>query len=144
MELNDPARIHQAMEGAAGVREVAQDDYLAPRTEIEKKICALWEKLLHLQRVGVKDNFFELGGHSLLAVRLFAEIEKLTGRKLPLVTLFQAPTVEELAGLLDETKSGRARSVLVPVQAGGSGETHASRAADLRNQIARPDRTRGV
>jgi amino acid adenylation domain-containing protein/FkbH-like protein len=120
MELNDPARIHRAMEGAAGVREVAQDDYLAPRTEIEKKICALWEKLLHLQRVGVKDNFFELGGHSLLAVRLFAEIEKLTGRKLPLVTLFQAPTVEELAGLLDETKSGRARSVLVPVQAGGS------------------------
>jgi len=120
VELNDPARIHQAIEGRAELRAVAQDDYVAPRTEIEKQICALWEKLLHVERVGVKDNFFELGGHSLLAVRLFAELEKISGHKLPLVTLFQAPTVGELASLVDDTRGARARSVLVPVRESGS------------------------
>jgi amino acid adenylation domain-containing protein/FkbH-like protein len=120
MQLNDPARIHQAIEGRVEVRHGAQDDYVAPRTEIEKQICGLWEKLLHVERVGVTDNFFELGGHSLLAVRLFAELEKITGHKLPLVTLFQAPTVEELACLVDDTRGTRARSVLVPVRESGS------------------------
>src|SRR6185437_9811245 len=120
MEMNDPARIYDAIEGSMGTRSSAQIDYVAPRTDIEKKICALWEKLLHVERVGVTDNFFELGGHSLLAVRLFAELEKITGHKLPLVTLFQAPTVEELACLVDDTRGTRARSVLVPVRESGS------------------------
>jgi len=119
-EFNDPVRIHEAIEGMAETRSVAQDDYVAPRTEIEKKICGLWEKLLHIGRVGVTENFFELGGHSLLAVRLFAELEKMTGHKLPLVTLFQAPTVQQLAARVDDGESGPARSVLVAVRPKGS------------------------
>jgi FkbH-like protein len=119
MGLNDPRRIHEAMEGKSEVRHGANSGYVAPRTELEKKICALWEKLLRIERVGVTDNFFELGGHSLLAVRLFAELEKITGRKLPLVTLFQAPTIEELARLADADHQGK-RSVLVPVREKGS------------------------
>jgi amino acid adenylation domain-containing protein/FkbH-like protein len=119
MGLNDPLRIHQVMEGKTEMRHGAKSDYKAPRTEIEKKICALWERLLRVERVGVMDNFFELGGHSLLAVRLFAELEKITGRKLPLVTLFQAPTIEELARLADDNQNSR-RSVLVPVREKGS------------------------
>jgi FkbH-like protein len=119
-ELNDPARIHQAIEGKTEVRSGDRAGYVAPRTEIEKQICELWQKLLHIDRAGVTDNFFELGGHSLLAVRLFAELEKLTGHKLPLVTLFQAPTVEELARLVDDSQTNRARSVLVPVREKGS------------------------
>jgi amino acid adenylation domain-containing protein/FkbH-like protein len=118
LELNDPALIHQVIEGRAELRSGAQADYVAPRTDVEKQICVLWQKLLHIERVGATDNFFELGGHSLLAVRLFAELEKLTGRKLPLVTLFQAPTVEELARLVDD--GNRGRSVLVPVREKGS------------------------
>ncbi|HWC60924.1 MAG TPA: phosphopantetheine-binding protein, partial [Verrucomicrobiae bacterium] len=118
-QLNDAARIHQAIEGKAETRTGAKVDYVAPRNEIEKKICALWEKLLHIERVGVTDNFFELGGHSLLAVRLFADLEKITGRKLPLVTLFQAPTVEELAQLVGDNQKGQ-RSVLVAVREKGS------------------------
>lgn len=120
LELNDAAKIHQAIESKAHTRSAPQTGYIAPRTEIEKQICGLWQKLLRIDRVGVKDNFFDLAGHSLLAVRLFAELEKVTGHKLPLVTIFQAPTVEELARAATESRTAALRSVIVPIQANGS------------------------
>src|SRR5262249_46214139 len=61
----------------------------------------------------------ELGGHSLLAVRLFSEIERSVGRKFPLVTLFQAPTIEELARVFERT-AAVGTSLLVPIQTHGS------------------------
>ncbi|HTL18897.1 MAG TPA: alpha/beta fold hydrolase [Patescibacteria group bacterium] len=73
--------------------------------------------MLHVKPVGITDDFFDLGGHSLLAVRLFAEIEKLTGRKFPLVTLFQAPTIQQLARVLSQEQG--AGSLLVPIQPKG-------------------------
>ena len=120
MELNDPLKIQQAVEKKYGLSSSRQADYVSPRTQLEKQLCHLWQKLLRVERVGLKDNFFELGGHSLLAVRLFSELEKLTGQKLPLVTVFQASTVEDLARAASGGQSGSARSTVVPVQANGS------------------------
>lgn len=120
LKLNDAAKIQRAIEGKVHTRSATQAGYVAPRTEIEKQICELWQKLLRIDRVSVRDNFFDLGGHSLLAVRLFAELEKLSGNKLPLVTIFQAPSVEELARAATETQATPSRTVLVPVQASGS------------------------
>src|SRR5260370_22447003 len=71
-----------------------------PRDMLEQQLVKIWEKILCVRPVGLTDNFFELGGHSLIAVRLSSEIKKLTGRSLPLATLFQAPTVGELARIL--------------------------------------------
>ncbi|MBA3354610.1 MAG: amino acid adenylation domain-containing protein [Pyrinomonadaceae bacterium] len=94
--------------------------FVAPRNELELQLTKMWEKVLGVQPVGVTDNFFDLGGHSLLAVRLFAQIEKVFGKNLPLATLFQAPTVEQLIPVVSAQESSAPWSSLVPVQPGGS------------------------
>ncbi|MGZ8846235.1 MAG: amino acid adenylation domain-containing protein [Pyrinomonadaceae bacterium] len=73
-----------------------------PTTPLQILLAGIWADLLDVKEVGVDENFFELGGHSLLAVRLFAEILKRCGKALPLATLFQAPTVAQLAGALEK------------------------------------------
>ncbi len=75
--------------------------------------------MLGVQPIGVQDNFFDLGGHSLLAVRLFAQIERIFGKRLPLSVLFQAPTVEQLADLLRQAGWSSSWSSLVPIQPQG-------------------------
>jgi amino acid adenylation domain-containing protein len=70
---------------------------------LEQLLTKVWEDVLDMRPIGPHDNFFALGGHSLLAVRLFAEIENVLGHELPLAMLFQAPTIEQLAGMLRET-----------------------------------------
>jgi FkbH-like protein len=120
MEANDPEKIHRAMEASVTTRFAKQGSYTPPNTEMERQLCAIWEKLLRVERVGLQDNFFELGGHSLLAVRLFAELETLTQRKFPLVTIFQTPTVEQLAQVLSASQFESSRSPIVPVQPNGS------------------------
>jgi thioesterase domain-containing protein/acyl carrier protein len=93
---------------------------VVPRSEIEKRLAAIWAEVLRLERVGVWDNFFDLGGHSLLAIQLVARIEKTFGQSLPLATLFQGPTIERLAALLDErTRPGPPKQV-VALQPQGS------------------------
>jgi thioesterase domain-containing protein len=73
---------------------------IAPRDSLEASLTEIWEKILAVKPIGVQDNFFELGGHSLLAVRLLAEIEKSLGNRLPVFSIFQAPTIERQAAIL--------------------------------------------
>jgi amino acid adenylation domain-containing protein len=75
--------------------------YVEPRSDLERRIAALWREVLGVEQVGVRHNFFDLGGHSLLLVRLHARLEEELGRELPLVDLFNAPTIEALARHLD-------------------------------------------
>lgn len=92
--------------------------FVGPRDEVETRLAQIWEATLNVRPIGVRDNFFDLGGHSLLAVRLFAQIEKLFNRQLPLAILFQAPTIEGLATVLREEPASRSSS-LVAIQPGG-------------------------
>ena len=97
--------------------EVGAGGFL-PKDTLELVLLKIWEDVLGVRTMGVRDNFFELGGHSLLAVRLFTDIEKTFGRYLPLATLFQAPTVEELAAKLRAEGWEAPWSSLVVIQGG--------------------------
>ena len=95
--------------------------YEAPHGATEEKLAGIMGSLLGLARVGRNESFFDLGGHSILAVTLFSEIERVSGKRLPLATLFRAPTIAHLAAAL-ETTNDRAEQwpSLVPINPKGS------------------------
>ncbi|MES2936893.1 MAG: amino acid adenylation domain-containing protein [Pseudomonadota bacterium] len=70
--------------------------YVAPVTPIEKAVAQIWAELLQVEQVGMRDSFFELGGHSLLASRMAARIHDCLGVTLPMRTVFEAPTIEQM------------------------------------------------
>ncbi len=94
--------------------------YVAPRNATETRLVALWEKTLGTSPIGVHDSFFELGGHSMAGARLFARIEREFGRRLPLASLFECPTIEQLAARLSNPTETVACSSLVALQPRGS------------------------
>lgn len=80
--------------------------YVAPSSPIEQRLAALWRDILGLDLVGIDDSFFELGGTSLLAVRMASTWSKQQGQELPLVKVFQFPTVAGLAAWMDNKDKG--------------------------------------
>ena len=60
-------------------------------------LTSIWQSVLQQSPIGVEDNFFDLGGDSFLAVSLFNEIARVSGRELPPVMIYQAPTIAALA-----------------------------------------------
>jgi acyl carrier protein len=75
--------------------------YVAPRTEIEKKLAELWQQTLHIDEVGIHDSFFELGGDSVLAAQILAMARKTYGISINPQDAFQAFTIERLGELLE-------------------------------------------
>jgi amino acid adenylation domain-containing protein len=94
-------------------------EFVAPRTSLEQEIAKIWCDLLELDRIGIHENFFDLGGHSLLAAQFFAEIEQTSGKHLPLALLTKAPTIAEVAELIQQDDWSSAWSSLVPLQPHG-------------------------
>jgi amino acid adenylation domain-containing protein len=92
---------------------------VAPRNQWEQQLLKIWEELFKIQPISVTDDFFELAGHSLMAVRMFSQIKNITGKNLPLAKLFEAPTIEQLARLLQEEVSEE-WSAVVPINPNGS------------------------
>ncbi|MEH2045162.1 MAG: amino acid adenylation domain-containing protein [Nostoc sp.] len=78
-------------------------DYVAPRSQVEELLAEIWAKVLGKEQVGVHDNFFELGGHSLLATQLTSRIRDIFQIDLPVRNLFETPTVEQLAKYISDT-----------------------------------------
>lgn len=99
---------------------VTETEHVALRNELELQLRAIWQKALGARSVGVDNNFFDLGGHSLLGAQLFAQIEKKLGKNLPLATLFQAPTIAEIAEILRQEDWQPTWSSLVPIRTEGT------------------------
>jgi acyl carrier protein len=76
--------------------------FVAPRTETEKTLAAIWTNLMKVENIGVHDDFFELGMHSLTAVRAVTQIREAFGVEIPFVTLFESPTIASLAKILGD------------------------------------------
>ncbi|WAT31391.1 non-ribosomal peptide synthetase [Pseudomonas sp. GXZC] len=70
-----------------------QQAYVAPETELEQQIAAIWADILRLPQVGLNDNFFEVGGHSLLAIQITSRVQAELGLEVPLVEVFQTETL---------------------------------------------------
>ena len=94
--------------------------FVAPRTPVEETLAKIWADVLGVKSVGIHDNYFELGGDSILSIQIIAKVAQVTGRKLPMAALFQAPTIEELSLLLHQEGLDLSSSSLVALQASGS------------------------
>lgn len=86
---------------AREIEPAARPEPAGPRTATESLLACLWQELLKVERVGIHDSFFRLGGDSLLIIRLHAALKKAIDRDVQIVDLFQYPTIEKQAQLLD-------------------------------------------
>jgi amino acid adenylation domain-containing protein/FkbM family methyltransferase len=98
--------------GHAGERE---EEYVRPRTVTEEILCGIWEELLKRERIGITTNFFEAGGHSLLATQVMARIGDVLHVELPVRRLFEAPTVAELAQLIEQQTEAGGTEKIPPI-----------------------------
>jgi len=106
--------------------------YVAPGTEAEKQICAIWQDLLGIDKVGINDNFFELGGHSLLAIGVMAKVNEVLKTDIPVARLYDGLTVAFLAAA-----AGPQDQQAQPEQEAETDERRRDRARRQREQQAR-------
>ena len=77
-----------------------ESGYIAPKSDLEKKVCSLWEKVLNKRKVGLNDDFFAQGGHSIKAIKLISEYNKQLEVKLSINELFSNTTVTSHIALI--------------------------------------------
>jgi len=104
----------------AAASEGSTQGAVPARDNVEHVLCEIWKDLLGLAHLSPADNFFDLGGTSLMAAQLFSRIERTFGRKLPLATLYAAPTAGELASVLRGQQEAPSWDSLVEIERAGS------------------------
>jgi len=121
LPLTANGKVDRAALPAPHISDFQSDqDYFAPRNAVERKLAAIWEDVLGVKPIGIRTSFFDFGGNSLIAVRLFAKMQPVLGRELPISTLFRAPTIEKLAKELRPNAGDESYPTLVPIKPGGS------------------------
>lgn len=89
------------------VRPRLNESYQAPINPIETRLARIWSEVLALEDVGVNDNFLDLGGHSLAAMRVVSQVLSEFQLEIPLTSLFAAPTVAEMAKVIERHQENR-------------------------------------
>jgi amino acid adenylation domain-containing protein len=104
--------------GLLEIKAVARaegEQYIAPRSQTEQVLAAVWEDVLAVERVGVNDNFFDRGGHSLLATKVLSRVRKAFQVEITLRTLFESLTLGLLAEQIDIAMSQGIEAMLPPI-----------------------------
>ncbi|KAG0212761.1 hypothetical protein BGX28_005607, partial [Mortierella sp. GBA30] len=120
--VNSNGKLDRTALPAPEMDAFALNAYEEPKGEIENILASVWAEMLNVERVGRNDGFFTLGGHSLLAVRMMSRIRTMIGFDMSLRTLFEAPTIAELAPRLLATGATQEESydVLLPIRPQGT------------------------
>ncbi len=101
-------------------KQLETPSILSIPNSLEAQLSQIWSRILNVRPITRDDNFFELGGNSLLALRLFEQIQKVCGQNLPLATLFTAPTIAQLAKVMNDRGCSIPWSTLVSIQPQGT------------------------
>jgi acyl-coenzyme A synthetase/AMP-(fatty) acid ligase/acyl carrier protein len=106
LPLTDTGKVDAgALPDPEHARSVLESRFVAPRTALEEKIAGIWAELLGVRVVGADDSFLELGGNSMLATRFIVRLRDELAIDLPVRALFDAPTVAEIARLIEPQRS---------------------------------------
>ena len=127
----------RALPAPEGLRPQLAAAYVAPQTETERVISAIWQDVLQIEKVGVYDNFFDLGGHSLLMVRVNRRLREELDREVSMIDLFRYPTVSALAEFLSQEQQQVAAAATAAAESRGRVQTRKNSAAAQREQRER-------
>jgi len=131
---------YRALPARERLRPELEVAYVAPKSEIEQDIATIWQEVLSLEKVGVQDNFFDLGGHSLLLAKVQSKLQAILQRDLPIVDLFEHPTINTLVRYVSQQQRGQATS-----QPNDELVEHLRVGKNRRRQLSqRRERTRGI
>lgn len=103
----------------APIWESTQKEYVAPRTELEKTLEALWCEIFGVEKIGIHESFFDLGGDSLTAARMVSKMRDKITQEIPLSAIFEAVSIAELAEQLENQQSVDPLGVLLPIKNSG-------------------------
>jgi amino acid adenylation domain-containing protein len=95
------------------------EPYVPPQNMLQLQLQKIWEEVLQVRPVGMRDSFFDLGGDSLHALNMIAQAEQATGKTIPPEIMLAGPTIEHLAGHINE-ESDKRKAPILEVQKGNS------------------------
>ena len=106
-----------ALPAPSNANRLREDNLVAPSGPVQQRLATIIASLLHLDQIGANDNFFLLGGHSLLGTQLIARVNETFGVELPLLQLFDHPTLAEMSGAIEKL-------ILAKLETASAGEPH--------------------
>jgi acyl carrier protein len=95
----------KALPAPAGRRAKAANGFAAPQAGVEQALATIWKDILRVEQIGADDNFFDFGGHSLQVVQVQNRLRETLGVDVPVLKLFQFPTIRALARFIGEQSS---------------------------------------
>jgi acyl transferase domain-containing protein len=88
-----------------------RNNYVAASNDLERALVEIWQASLGINQIGIYDDFFGLGGDSLLATHLLSQVGEMFEVDLPMHTFFDAPTISELATLIDSVLTEKVKEL---------------------------------